>query len=88
MMGSYQRHIIEQSMIEGRRIADKADKVRKIISGSCTPAQDLLVMVDDGELTAYEAGQALRLSSQRMATVADIRSAAAFEIDNERKLGG
>ena len=65
-------------------IKDKcvADEVKLVISGSCTPAQDLLVMVDDGRLSAYEAGQALRNSGRK---VADILSAAAFEIDQERK---
>lgn len=61
-----------------------ADKIRLILSGSCTPAQDLLVLVDDGEITAGEATQALKRTGRK---VADIHSAAAFEIDCERRCG-
>lgn len=58
------------------------DKVRGILSGSCTPACDLLVLVEDGEMSAYEASQALKHSGRK---VSDVHSAAAFEIDNMRR---
>ena len=59
-----------------------ADNVKRILSGSCTPASDLLVLVEDGELTAYEASEALRNSGRK---VADVQSAAAFEVEQQRK---
>lgn len=62
---------------------DTATQVKRILTGSCSPACDLLALVDDGLLTASEAGDALRRSGRK---VADIHSAAAFERDNMRRL--
>lgn len=41
-----------------------AAKIRNILSGSCTPASDLLDLVNDGKLTAHEATEALRKSGR------------------------
>lgn len=64
-------------------IETTADRVRRVLSGSATPAMDLLVMVDDGEMTAHEATQALKRTGRK---VADVHSAAAFELDHMRRL--
>jgi|GEM_PF-3466799 len=58
------------------------DKIRKILSGSCTPASDLLDLVDDGAITAFEASGILRNSGRK---VADVHSAAAAEIEQQRR---
>jgi hypothetical protein len=57
---------------------DKQHKISKILSGSCTPASDLLVMVEDGEITASEATAAMKRAGRN---VSDVHSAAASEID-------
>lgn len=59
-------------------MAPKDERIALILSGSATPACDLLVMVDDGEITSWEATQALRSSSPRCA---DVHSVAAEEIE-------
>lgn len=63
---------------------DVVKEVHRIITGSATPACDLLVLVDDGYLTATEATQALQGTGRN---IADVHSAAAFEIDQMRALG-
>jgi len=60
----------------------KDKRIAIILSGSATPACDLLVMVEDGELTAQEATAALRSRNSRSA---DVHSAAAAEIDYMRR---
>jgi hypothetical protein len=60
----------------------KDKKIALVLSGSCTPACDLLVMVEDGEITAHEATLALRTKSKN---VSDVHSAAADEIDFMRR---
>ena len=60
----------------------KDQRIATILSGSATPACDLLVMVEDGELTAYEATTALRSSNSRSA---DVHSVAAAEIEHMRR---
>lgn len=58
------------------------DKIRRILSGSATPACDLLVLVEDGYITAHEASNALKGAGKK---VADVHSAAATEIDYMRR---
>lgn len=60
----------------------KSDKIRSIIAGSPTPACDLLVMVEDGEITAHEATQALKQSNRKSA---DVHSVAAAEVEYMRR---
>lgn len=59
-----------------------AAAVSAILSGSCTPACDLLVLVTEGVITSREATLALRTRSPG---AADVRSAAAAEIDYMRR---
>lgn len=58
------------------------DQIRRILSGSCTPASDLLVMVEDGYITATEATAALRTRNTKSA---DVHSVAAAEIEDMRR---
>lgn len=61
---------------------NKSDKIRSIIASSATPASDLLVMVEDGEITAHEATKALKQSNSKSA---DVHSVAAAEIEYMRR---
>ena len=58
-------------------------QVRNILSGSPTPACDLLVLVDDGYMTAHEATQALKATGRK---IADVHSCAAAEREHMRRL--
>lgn len=58
------------------------DQIHRILSGSATPASDLLAMVEDGYITATEATTALR---SRNSKSADVHSAAAAEIEDMRR---
>jgi hypothetical protein len=66
---------------EARQAALTAAQVRRILAGSCTPAIDLLRMVDDGLITAHDATEALQASGRG---VTDVHSAAAYERDYMR----
>lgn len=57
-------------------------KIQNILSGSCTPASDLMTLVEDGYLAAREASEILRNSGRK---VADVHSAAAAEIEQQRR---
>lgn len=61
---------------------NKSDKIRSIIASSATPASDLLVMVEDGEITAHEATKALKRSNSKSA---DVHSVAAAEVEYMRR---
>jgi hypothetical protein len=63
---------------EARQAALTAALVRRILAGSCTPAIDLVRLVDDGLITAHDATLALQATGRK---VADVHSAAAFERD-------
>lgn len=65
-------------------ITDKATHIKSILSGSCSPASDLLDMVEDGYLTAGEATLALQQSGRK---VADVHSAASIEHEHMLRLG-
>lgn len=66
------------SIIDFKTTGDVVRDVENILTGSATPACDLLVLVDDGYLTATEATQALQGTGRN---IADVHSAAAFEKD-------
>lgn len=63
---------------EARHAALVAAQVRRILAGSCTPACDLVRMVDDGLITAHDATEALQATGRK---IADVHSEAAAERD-------
>ena len=62
-MEASQRNTLECNMTQniGPMLAAK---IQNILSGSCTPAGDLLDLVDAGKLTAHEATQSLHQSGR------------------------
>lgn len=63
-------------------MTNTANEIRRILSGSPTPACDLLVLVEDGYITAHDATTAMKAAGHK---VADVHSAAAAEIDDMRR---
>ena len=58
---------------------DSADRIRRILSGSCTPACDLEALVDAGEITLEQASNALQ---SRMGSHSSVRNVAQLERDD------
>lgn len=58
------------------------DQIRRILSGSATPACDLLVLVEDGYINAHDATNAMKAAGHK---AADVHSAAASEIEYMRR---